>query len=235
MNNMPYSLVSEDAMPTPLGLIVLRADETLEPELHKAFARDPVALYVSRIPSAPTVTPDTLRAMEADIVASADLLPKSLDYAVVGYGCTSASAIIGSEAVAMRVKSACNAKEVTNPLRAAISYAKHHGLSKLALLSPYVDAVNVPLRAAFSKAGLSTDVFGTFGEAEEAKVARIDEASILDAAVNLGRHADADGLFLSCTNLKTLNVLPKIQERLGKPVFSSNSALTWHMKNCANI
>ena len=234
MSYIPYDLIPEDAMPTPLGLIVLRADETLEPELHKTFASDPVALYVSRIPSAATVTPDTLRAMEADIVASADLLPKSLDYAVVGYGCTSASAIIGSEAVAKRVKSACNAKEVTNPLRAAVTYAQHHGLTRLALLSPYVDEVNVPLRAAFAEAGLSTDVFGTFGEAEEAKVARIDEASILEAAVRLGRSAEAEGVFLSCTNLKTLAVLPKIQQQLGKPVFSSNSALAWHMKNCAN-
>jgi maleate isomerase len=235
MSYIPYSLIPEDALPIPLGLIVLRADETLEPEFHEAFASDPVALYVSRIPSAPNVTPGTLRAMEADIVASADLLPKSLTYAVVGYGCTSASAIIGSKAVASRVKSACNTKKVTNPLRAAIAFAKHHGLSKLALLSPYVDEVNVPLRAAFSEADLSTDVFGTFGEGEEAKVARIDETSIMDAAISLGSSADADGLFLSCTNLKTLKVLPKIQKRLGKPVFSSNSALSWHMKNYANI
>lgn len=235
MSQIPYRLIPDDELPTPLGLIVLRADETLEPEFHEVFAKDPVALYVSRIPSAPDVTPDTLSAMEADIAASADLLPKSLTYAVVGYGCTSASAIIGSKAVATQVKSACNAIDVTNPLRAAIAYARHHGLSKLALLSPYVDEVNAPLRAAFADAGLSTDVFGTFGEAEEARVARIDDTSVIEAAVALGSDANADGVFLSCTNLKTLRALPKIQERLGKPVFSSNSALSWHMKKVANL
>lgn len=235
MTALPYSLIPETALPTPLGLIVLRADETLEPEFHATFASDPVALYVSRIASAPDVTPDTLSAMEANIAASADLLPRSLTYAVVGYGCTSASAIIGSEAVAARIKSACNALEVTDPLRAAIAYAQHHGLSKLALLSPYIDEVNIPLRAAFAEAGLSTDVFGTFGEAEEARVARISEASILEAAMALGQDETVDGVFLSCTNLKTRNVLPRLQERLGKPVFSSNSALSWHMKNCANL
>lgn len=235
MSPIPYDLIPETDLPTPLGLIVLRADETLEPEFHETFAGENVALYVSRIPSAMDVTPETLSAMEDSIAASADLLPKSLDYAVVGYGCTSASAIIGSEAVAAHVKSACNAAEVTNPLRAAIAFARHHGLSKLALLSPYVDEVNVPLRAAFSEAGLSTGVFGTFGEAEEAKVARIAETSIVEAAVRLGSDPRAEGVFLSCTNLKTLRAIPRIQERLGKPVFSSNSALSWHIKKCANL
>lgn len=235
MTRIPYSLIPDTALPTPLGLIVLRADETLEPEFHRSFAEDPAALYVSRIPSAPDVTPDTLSAMESSIAASADLLPKSLRYAVVGYGCTSASAIIGSDRVAARVKSACSAQEVTDPLRAAIAYAHHHGLSKLALLSPYVDAVNAPLRSAFAAAGLSTDVFGTFAEAEEARVARIDEASIIEAAIALGRDTNAEGIFLSCTNLKTYDALPKIRERLGKPVFSSNSALSWHMKKLAKL
>ncbi len=235
MTQIPYSLIPDNKLPTPLGLIVLRADETLEPEFHRDFAGDAAALYVSRIPSAPDVTPETLGAMEASIAASADLLPKSLTFAVVGYGCTSASAIIGSEAVADHVKSACNALDVTDPLQAAIAYARHHGLSKLALLSPYVDTVNIPLRKAFAEAGLSTDVFGTFGEAEEAKVARIDEASIFDAAVTLGSDENAEGVFLSCTNLKTFNVLPKIRAQLGKPVFSSNSALSWHMKRLASI
>jgi len=235
MSAIPYRLIPEDALPTPLGLIVLRADETLEPEFHTVFAKQNVALYVSRIASAPDVTPETLRVLEADIAASADLLPKSLRYAVVGYGCTSASAIIGSERVAKRVTSACNTTEVTDPLRAAIAFARHHDLTKLALLSPYVDEVNVPLRNAFSDAGLSTHVFGTFAEAEEAKVARIDEASIIDAAVSLGSDAKAEGVFLSCTNLKALKVLQKIRKRLGKPVFSSNSALSWHMKKLARL
>lgn len=235
MSKIPYSLIPKDELPTALGLIVLRADETLEPEFHRTFSQDHVALYVSRIASAPDVTHDTLSAMEANIAASADLLPKSLAYPVVGYGCTSASAVIGSAAVEAHVKSTCNAAQVTNPLRAAIAFAKHHRLSKLALLSPYLDEVNAPLRSAFADAGLSTDAFGTFGEAEESKVARIDEASIGNAAIALGSDPNVDGVFLSCTNLKTFKALPKIQERLGKPVFSSNSALSWHMKKCANL
>ena len=235
MRDLPYTLIPEADLPTPLGLIVLQADETLEPEFHQSFRDTNAALYVSRIPSGTEVTPETLAAMRDQISASADLLPKSLSYAVVGYGCTSASAVIGSDEVAAMIRRTCDTREVTDPLRAAIAYARHHGLTRLALLSPYIASVNAPLRAAFAKAGLSTDVFGSFGEAEEAKVARIAEDSVVAAATELGQSAEVDGVFLSCTNLKTALAIPKIAARIGKPVFSSNSALSWHMKICANL
>ena len=235
MTDIPYSLIPDRDLPPALGLIVLQADETLEPDFHTIFADTNTAIYVSRIPSALEVTPETLGAMEADIATSAHLLPKSLHYDVVGYGCTSASAIIGSEAVAALVRKSCNATEVTNPLRAAIAYAHHHGLKRLAVLSPYLASVNTPLRNAFADAGITTDTFGSFGEPEEAKVARITEASIVAGATTLATGADIDGIFLSCTNLKTLQALPRISNATGKPVFSSNSALAWHMKQLSGL
>ena len=235
MTILPYDLIPDEDLPTPIGMIVLQADETLEPEFHCSFADTNAALYVSRIPSSHEVTADTLGAMESQIAVSADLFPKSLEFAVVGYGCTSASAIIGSDAVAALVRQSCNVAEVTNPLRAAIAFAQEHNLSRLALLSPYIAEVNLSLRKAFANAGLSFDVFGTFGEAEEAKVARIAERSIIDAAVKLGLDPQVEGVFLSCTNLKTRTAIPQIAAKTGKPVFSSNSALSWHMKKCAKL
>jgi len=230
MTHLPYTLIPDSDLPPALGLIVLQADETLEPDFHSTFADTNAALYVTRIRSALEVSPETLGAMEADIATSADLLPKSLRYKVVGYGCTSASAIIGSDAVANLVRTSCNTTEVTNPLCAAIAFAHHHGLKRLAVLSPYLASVNAPLRTAFANAGITTDTFGSFDEPEEAKVARITEGSIVDAATTLANGADIDGVFLSCTNLKTLQAIPRISKATGKPVFSSNSALAWHMK-----
>ena len=41
--------------------------------------------------------------------------------------------------------------------------------------------------------------------------------------------ADCDGLFLSCTNLRTLDVIEEMEARLGMPVLSSNQVLAWHL------
>lgn len=229
MNILPYTLDLDDPQATPMGLIVLQTDETIEPEFAAQFADHPSPLYVSRIASAPSVSSDSLADMERLLPAAADLLPKARPYGVVGYGCTSASSIIGSTRIEKLVQMTCQTAHVTNPLRAALACAKDAGVSRFALLSPYVAEVNVPLRAAFANGGVSTDVFGTFGEAQEAKVVRISTASIVDAACTLGSDPNVDAVFLSCTNLRTQAAIPQIRAQIGKPVFSSNQSLAWHM------
>ncbi|WP_341245684.1 Asp/Glu racemase [Nereida ignava] len=235
MMEMPYSVMPISALPPALGVIVLQADETLENEFRDSFQWVNAALYVSRIASAKSVTPETLSAMQDDITASARLLPTTMPYAAIGYGCTSASAIIGSDAIEKMVQSVCDVAHVTNPLRAAIAYAADQGVSRMALLSPYTESVNEPLRRAFATAGLSTDVFGSFNEPVESRVARINPASIIESAIKLGQDPDVDCVFISCTNLKTTSAIPMIQDQLQKPVFSSNSALSWHLKTYAKL
>ncbi|WP_170336084.1 maleate cis-trans isomerase family protein [Ruegeria arenilitoris] len=230
MTHIPYTLDTDDPNASPLGLIVLQTDETLEPEFSAYFSDRKYPIHVTRIPSGIEVTTDSLAEMETALPAAASLLPNARPYRVVGYGCTSASSVIGSECVAELVKQTCNTAEVTNPLRAAAACAADLGVSKFALLSPYIEEVNIPLRRAFAERGMSTDVFGTFGEAEEAKVVRISNQSVVDAAVKLGSDSSVEAVFLSCTNLRTLSAIPEIQKRIGKPVLSSNQSLAWHMK-----
>jgi maleate isomerase len=229
MTYVPYTLDEDDPQAPPLGLIVLQVDETIEPEFSTIFSDRKNPLYVTRIPSGIEVTPETLAEMEEALPAAAGLLPSARPFRVVGYGCTSASSVIGSERVEELVKQSCNTKEVTNPLRAATACAADLGVSRFALLSPYVEEVNAPLRAAFSENGITMDVFGTFGQAEEAKVARISVQSVIEAATELGYDPSVEAVFISCTNLRTIEAIPEIRKRIGKPVLSSNQSLAWHM------
>lgn len=230
MSTLPYELMPDSPQTAPMGLIVLSVDETLELEFRQDLKDSARPLFVSRIESGAEVSAESLAAMEARLAAAADLLPKSRRYPVVGYGCTSASAVIGSDRIEEIVASACDAAMVTNPLRAAIAQAADAGVNRFALLSPYVEEVNQPLRQAFFDAGISTEVFGTFAEPSEARVARISQTSVLEAATKLGRDPNVDAVFISCTNLQTYGVLEEIRTRLNKPVFSSNQCLSWHMQ-----
>ncbi len=235
MTHVPYTLDEDDPQASPLGLIVLQVDETIEPEFSAYFSDRKNPLYITRIPSGIEVTTESLAEMEKALPAAARLLPGARPFRVVGYGCTSASSVIGSERVAELVKQACNTDEVTNPLRAATACAADLGVSKFALLSPYIEEVNAPLRNAFSENGITMDVFGTFGQAEEAKVARISVQSVVEAATELGSDPSVEAVFLSCTNLRTLEAIPEIRERIGKPVLSSNQSLAWHMRRLNGV
>lgn len=226
MTHYSYTRAADGA--APLGMIVLQTDETMEGDLRRMLPVDQ-PLYVSRVPSAPEVTPQSLRAMSAHLTAAAQLLPRALPYAAVGYGCTSASAQIGSEHVAKLIGEGVQTDHVTDPLSALIAACRLLKITKLAFLSPYTADVSDRLRIVLSEAGIATPVFGSFNEADEASVVRIAPQSIVEAACDLQMKGGTQGVFLSCTNLRTLDVIEQIEGRTGLPCLSSNQVLGWQL------
>ena len=63
--------------------------------------------------------------------------------------------------------------------------------------------------------GLGVPATLSFGEAVEARVARIDPAPIRDAALETGRTPGLDAIFLSCTKLRTPDIIDALERRLG--------------------
>ena len=226
MTRYSYTRAPDDA--APLGMIVLQTDETLEGDLRRMIP-DATHLYVSRVPSAADVTPDSLRAMSGHLTQAASLLPQALGYAAIGYGCTSATAQIGAGQVAKLIRAGAQTAHVTDPLSALIAACGVLGINRLGLLSPYTADVSDRLRAALAQAGIETPVFGSFEEANEANVVRIDGASIIEAASDLATQGGIQGIFLSCTNLRTLDLIEQVELRSGLPCLSSNQVLGWHL------
>ncbi len=216
-----------------LGVIVLETDETLEPEFARMTALDGVALYHSRIPMVPEVRPDTLARMEADLPAAARLLPSATDFDVIGYGCTSASSVIGSDAVARAVQGVFPQARVTDPLAAIIAAGRALGVRRLGFVTPYVAEVSARMRDRLVDAGFEIVRFGSFEEGDDRVVARISERAIAEGARQVAPGAEA--VVISCTNLRCLRIIPRIEAATGLPVISSNQALGWHMLRLAGI
>ncbi|MCH2165568.1 MAG: aspartate/glutamate racemase family protein [Marinovum sp.] len=231
--SLSYDLIEPD-MPG-LGLIVLRVDETIEDEFRRHFSPDQVRLHISRVQSGDDLTPETITQMGPRLQDAAALLPRAAQFDVVGYACTSATASLGADYVAQAVRGGVPCKEVTDPLSSALAYAKAHDLKRMAIVSPYEPHVAAPLLSAFERGGVEVVDSLSFGEKSEACVARIASTSIADAARHLVSRCHTDGLFLSCTNLKTFSLRPSLEQELGVPVLSSNHALAWHMAQLAGL
>jgi maleate isomerase len=223
-----YDYTSDSLTDPVSGLIVLQTDETIEGDFRCMMPQEH-RIYASRVPSGEDVTADTLQQMASHLTSAAGLLPQAKQYAIVGYGCTSGTAQIGPEKIAELVLAGVATDHVTEPLSALVAACGALGVSRLAFLSPYVASVSDRLRAVLKEHGVETPVCGGFDEAEEAKVVRIDARSIHAAAVDLASGSDVDALFLSCTNLRTLDVIAPLEADLGMPVLSSNQVLAWHM------
>lgn len=233
MSAFPYTL-QEDALPR-LGLIVLQVDETVEQDFRRLFAPEVAQIHVSRIPSGAELTPDSIAGMKTALPDAARLLPSARPLDVVGYACTSGTTLIGAARVRDLILQSTRTQAVSDPLSAALAHCRALGLERIGIVSPYIASVAEPIRAAFEAAGFMVPDRLSFGEEIEARVARIAPASIADAARTLARRTALDGIFLSCTNLRTLGLLEPLARELGLPVLSSNQCLAWHMAKLSGV
>jgi len=234
MTGFPYQI--EGPKTPAMGLIVLSVDGTVEQELRHYIPNDAARLFVSRIPAGDELTRDGLIKMEAGIANAAALFPSSDTLDVVGFACTSGTAVLGAKGIGTQVANGgCVAKVVTDPLTATFARASELGVARMGIVSPYVADVVAPLCKAFSGRGIAVPDTLSFGEKTEARVARIAPGSIIEAAIELAARTDMDGVFLSCTNLRTAGLLRELETKLGMPVLSSNHSLAWHMSKLAGM
>lgn len=226
MTGVPYRLAaSQDA--ATLGLIVLQVDQTIEQDFRRLFPID-VALHVSRVPSGADLNPDTIAEMEVALPGAAALLPPAAQFDAIGYACTSGTTLIGAARVAALIMDAASTAAVTDPLTAALAALKAVEARSISIVSPYIESVAAPIQHAFEAAGFAVPAALSFGEEIEARVARIDPHSIR-AAARQAAVQGSDAIFLSCTNLRTLDIIDDLEAELGRPVLSSNQVLAWHM------
>ncbi|MGJ8622623.1 MAG: maleate cis-trans isomerase family protein [Yoonia sp.] len=235
MRHLPYTLTDPIGQAATLGLIVLQVDQTIEQDFRRLFADPEIALYVSRIPSGAELTPETIAQMAADLPQAARLLPPAARFDVIAYACTSGTTLIGADRVTQLVQGQATTRAVTNPLTASLAALSALYAQSIAIVSPYIPAVAVPIRDAFVQAGFEVPATLSFGEEIEANVARIDPADIHAAAVRAAQTPGVEAVFLSCTNLRTLDIIDDLEHEIGLPVVSSNQALAWHMARLAGV
>lgn len=228
--DLPYAL-SPDRQ-TQLGLIVLQSDETLEYDMRRLLPDD-VELLVSRVASGTELSTDMIAGMEGRLTDAAQLLPRDAVLSAVGYGCTSASAQIGSDRVATLIQKGVSTPHVTDPAAALIAACRALNVSRIGLVSPYIASISDRLQQVILNAGITVAQFGSFNEPVEGNVVRITAHSLRDAARQMAKDDSCEAVFMSCTNLRTLDLIGDLERELSRPILSSNQVLAWHMLHCA--
>lgn len=206
-----------------IGVVALATEMTMEPDL-VALLPETARLHVSRVVFANPTTPENLRAMAPHIAGSADLILPGVPLAALGFGCTSGSVTIGDGAIDAAFASVRPGVPVTAPARAGVAAFKALGVSRIAVMTPYLAETTAPLVSYFEAAGIEVVRAFGLGVADDRDIARISPEDIAEAAA-YADHADAQALFLSCTALGALPLIDDLEARLGKPVVSSNLAL----------
>ena len=235
MEHLPFDMADGISARARIGLVVLASDYTVEHEFRRIFTLPGVGLYQARIENSPIITPQTLAAMSQRLTKTVDLILPGDEVDVVAFGCTSASTVLGEDAVAAHIHAARPNARATNPITAAFAAFEALGAKRIAALTPYRRDVNEVVLKCITDRGFEVPVFGSFNEKHDANVARIDGQSLRAGIRQILKDQDVDAVFISCTSIRLLDAIGEIEAEIGLPVISSNHAMAWHCLRLAGI
>ena len=236
LETIPFDIENVIARRARMGLIALATDHVIEHELFRlVHPIEGTQIYTTRIPMEPEVTPRSLHRMKQSLTNSAKTLLPGISFNVIGYGCTSASVIIGEKEISEAIQLAHPNVAVTTPITACLAALKTLNATRIGLLTPYVEAVNQPIRKYFKTHDIEIVKSATFSEIDDNRAGMITPNSIKRAVLEVFSDLDLDLIFISCTSLRAAELIPELEALLGVHVTSSNHALTWHMLRISGV
>ena len=209
-----------------VGLIALSTDQTIEGDFNNICKNLPLEIFINRIHNQNPLTKENLLKMEDDLESVTNKILPNEKINTIAYGCTSGTIAIGEDKVKEKILLAKPGCYVTTPVTSAIKAFQQMNIKKIALFTPYPDAVNKTILEYFTKKNIEVSSFASLNLNLDTEFANVDPNYILEISSKL-ETKNADALFISCTALPVLNILDKLEKKIQKPVLSSNQTLIW--------
>jgi maleate isomerase len=216
-----------------LGILVPSSNTTMEPELCDLLPRGcGISIHSSRI----KITEDTeeqIKNLINYVKDAADLL-KDADVDIIAFGCTGGSFIggLGYDERIIKLINDTAKVPATTTSTSVIKALKELGISTISVVSPYESWLNEKLKWFLEAHGFNVLKIRGLGIRKD--IAHVHPELVYRFAKK-SFDPCSDGLFISCTDFRTIEILDLLEHDLGKPVISSNQATLWDMLKTLGI
>ena len=214
--------------PVRVGLLVPSSNTVMEVDFHRHLPPDRFTVHTGRMYLEET-TPEA----ESEMLDH-HVMPAARDVATVRphvlvFGCTSAGALRGNRAdeALCAAMAGATGTEVISTIRSVREAMERRGARRVAVVTPYVDALNDKIRSSIEADGVEVAVIRGLGITENFRIATVSPEEIARMAQEtVGSLASPpDLVFASCTNLRAVDALEARARAGGVPAISSNQAV----------
>ena len=210
------------------GALIPPVNITVEPEFNE-WAPEGVTIHTQRMwRQRAVMSEEDLRDMDKYLDDDCHRLAFAKPHFVM-YACTSGSSLETGgydKKISDRISKESGVPASTTST--AVSEAlRTMGVKDVAVVTPYPQAVNEKEMAFFADLGFNPVSLESFLEGNSYNIPLIPQCDTYEMAKAADR-PDAEGVFISCTNLATSDIIERLEQDLGKPVITSNHATMWY-------
>jgi maleate isomerase len=223
-------------MDAKIGLVIPCTNITMEAEFNRTLLPRNITVHATRLRRSTTdLTLETLSEMERSIEDAVSLL-SMIDIDVMMFGCTSGSLFLGrgwDEKIIARMKKQTRA-QVTTTATSVIEALKSLALKEIGVITPYIEEINARESAFLESHGFEVRFIDGFHLLDSIEIREVTGRQIVDFVEQLSPK-NVDGIFISCTSLRTFEIIDEIEKKYDVPVVTSNQASLWNALRISGI
>jgi maleate isomerase len=193
-----------------------------------------VGVSFTRLHTDDYTTNETLAKHIDQMADAASRIQPEIKPDVISYCCTSGSIVIGEDKVCAEIKRGAPYATAMTLVSGVVAALNQLQAKKIVIGTPYLDEINIVEKNFFENKGFDVlDIQGlNLGNGIE--FGKITPDYIKDFALSIDQK-EAEVIFLSCSGIRSLDIIEEVEATTGKPVITSNQAQMWYALRTAGV
>ena len=216
-----------------LGFILMSTDLAAESDFFDMAPND-VAIHITRLKTDDHTTNETLSKHIEFMSDAASRIQPDTKPDVISYSCTSGSIVIGEKKIKEEIKKGAPYAIPMTLVTGVVDALEELKVKNLVVGTPYLDEINTKEAEFLINKGFSVLNIQGLNLTKGIEFGTVTPEYWIKFALEINEAA-ADAIFLSCGGIRSTEVIDRIEQKVGKPVITSNQAQMWSCLRRAGV
>ena len=216
-----------------LGFILMSTDLAAESDFFDIAPND-VAIHITRLKTDDHTTNETLSKHIEFMADAASRIQPDTKPDVISYSCTSGSIVIGEKKIKEEIKKGAPYAIPMTLVTGVVDALGELKVKNLVVGTPYLDEINTKEAEFLNNKGFSVLNIQGLNLTKGIEFGTVTPEYWIKFALEINEES-ADAIFLSCGGIRSTEVIDRIEQKVGKPVITSNQAQMWSCLRRAGV